>query len=105
VREQAAIDSITEHGWLAACPPAFRAWAVANLRWRGFGAGDGITYAGDEDGGFYCVGDGQLSFFTGQGRADLGTSHFGLPGAWLGLGTIIGRTRTGWRRIRANGNI
>lgn len=94
-READALASITNHGWLAACPAAFRDWVTANIRWRAFAAGEGITQFGENEGGLYCVGDGQLHFVAGIGMPDVGTSYLGLPGAWWGHAPLLNGGRVG----------
>jgi CRP-like cAMP-binding protein len=83
-RPTAAVATITQHGWLAACPEPFQQWTLANLQWRRFEGGTGITSAGTRDGGLYCIGEGQAGYVSGIGSADIGTSYFGLPGCWFG---------------------
>jgi CRP/FNR family transcriptional regulator, cyclic AMP receptor protein len=86
---------VASHGWLAACPADFRDWMIANLSWQRFSAGSGITYGGDDEGGLYCVGDGQIAFVASIGSADAGTGHNGLPGTWWGHAPLLGGPRVG----------
>lgn len=86
---------VASHGWLAACPADFRDWMIANLSWQRFSAGSGITYGGDDEGGLYCVGDGQIAFVASIGSADSGTGHNGLPGTWWGHAPLLGGPRLG----------
>lgn len=94
-RQSAAVDTVSRYGWLATCPAEFRDWLLAAMRWQFFSAGDGVMHGGDTDGGVYCVGDGQVSFVSGLGMPDIGTSHFGLPGNWWGHAPLIGFPRVG----------
>lgn len=94
-REKSAIEMVASHGWLAACPADFRDWMLANLAWQRFSAGSGITYGGDDEGGLYCVGDGQIAFVASIGSADSGTGHNGLPGTWWGHAPLLGGPRVG----------
>lgn len=86
---------VARHGWLAACPSDFRDWMIANLSWQRFSAGSGITYGGDDQGGLYCVGDGQVAFVASIGSTDAGTGHNGLPGTWWGHAPLLGWARVG----------
>jgi len=94
-RQIAAADRVARFGWLSTCPADFRDWMLANVRWQHFLAGDGVMHGGVTDGGVYCVGDGQVSFVSGLGMPDIGTSHFGLPGNWWGHAPLIGFPRVG----------
>ena len=94
-RQQSAITMVASHGWLAACPVDFRDWAIANLSWQQFPTGSGITYGGDDAGGLYCVGDGQIAFVASISSADTGTGHNGLPGTWWGHAPLLGGPRVG----------
>ena len=94
-RLAAAIATISQSGWLAVTPPGFRDWALAQLQWRAYAAGEGITHAGHEDGALYCVGDGQVHFVSGLGMDDIGTGYIGLPGIWWGHAPLLGGERVG----------
>jgi CRP-like cAMP-binding protein len=94
-RQKSAITMVASHGWLAACPADFRDWMIANLTWQRFSAGNGITHGGDDEGGLYCVGDGQIAFVASIGSADAGTGHNGLPGTWWGHAPLLGGPRVG----------
>lgn len=94
-RQKAAIETVASTGWLAVCPEPFREWMLGHMRWQAFSAGDGVMHGGDTEGGVWCVGDGQVSFVSGLGMPDIGTSHFGLPGNWWGHAPLIGFPRVG----------
>jgi len=85
-----AIAAITATGWLAITPPDFRDWVVAQLQWRGFAGGEGISHAGDDGGAIYVVGEGQVHFSAGFGGDDIGIIGIGLPGTWFGHAPLIG---------------
>ena len=40
----AASAFVARNGWLVACKPEFRDWALANLQWRLYPAGTGISH-------------------------------------------------------------
>jgi CRP-like cAMP-binding protein len=89
-REAAAIAAICATGWLAITPAGFRDWALLQLQWRSFAAGEGISHAGDDGGAIYVVAEGQVHFTAGFGVDDIGISVIGLPGMWFGLAPLIG---------------
>jgi CRP-like cAMP-binding protein len=94
-RERAASTFLVSNGWLATCEPAFRDWIGTTLRWKAYPAGTGITHAGDDTGGIYCVGDGQVNFDAKVGVDDIGTSYMALPGMWWGYAPLFGSGRFG----------
>lgn len=87
-------DVISQIGWLSGCTPAFRKWVLKTLQWRLVQSGTGISFAGDEDGGFFCLGQGQVTFQIGLGGT-LATGYFGFPGSWWGQGPLLGVARLG----------
>ena len=91
----AASAFVARNGWLVACKPEFRDWALANLQWRLYPAGTGISHAGDTEGALYCIGHGPVGFVAGTGVADIGASYFGLPGMWWGHAPLLGGKRQG----------
>ena len=94
-RQQSAIATIASHGWLAACSADFREWMIANLAWQEFAAGSGISHGGDDEGGLFCIGEGQVAFVASIGSPGAGMGHNGLPGTWWGHGPLLGGRRVG----------
>lgn len=94
-RMTAASGFVARNGWMVACKPDFRDWALANLQWRLYPPGGGISHAGDTEGALYCIGAGQVSFVAGVGVANIGASYFGLPGMWWGHAPLLGGKRQG----------
>jgi CRP-like cAMP-binding protein len=94
-RQQSAIATIASHGWLAACSADFREWMIANLAWQEFAAGSGISHGGDDEGGLFCIGEGQVAFVASIGSPGAGMGHIGLPGTWWGHGPLLGGRRVG----------
>lgn len=94
-RQETAIATIANHGWLAACSADFRAWMIANLSWQEFSAGSGISHGGDHEGGLFCVGAGQVAFVPSIGSPTAGMGHNGLPGSWWGYAPMMGGQRVG----------
>jgi CRP-like cAMP-binding protein len=90
----AAPDVISRAGWLAACARPFADWVVKTLQWRLVQPGTGISFAGDAEGGFFCLGRGQITFQTSLGST-LVTGYFGYPGSWWGQAPLLGLPRTG----------
>ncbi len=90
----AAPDVIDRAGWLPACQPAFRRWVLETLQWRLVPAGTCVSFAGDREGGFFCLAQGQITFYACLGGA-LVTGYFGHPGAWWGHAPLLGIPRTG----------
>lgn len=90
-----ATSYIAANGWLASCTPGFRDWMLQQLQWQHYRSGTGISHAGDTEGALYCVADGQARFAAGVGTADIGSSHFGLPGSWWGHAPLMGGKRLG----------
>jgi CRP-like cAMP-binding protein len=90
----AAPDVVDRAGWLPTCSPAFRRWVLESLHWRLVPSGSGVSFAGDQDGGFFCLAQGQITFYTSLGHS-LVTSYFGHPGTWWGQAPLVGLPRTG----------
>ena len=93
LRHQSALATIASHGWLAACSADFRDWMIANLSWRDFSAGSGISHGGDDEGGLFCVGEGQIAFVASIGSPGAGMGYNGLPGSWWGHAPLLGGQR------------
>jgi CRP-like cAMP-binding protein len=94
-RQQSALATIASHGWLAACSADFRDWMIANLSWQDFSAGSGISHGGDDEGGLFCVGEGQIAFVASIGSPGAGMGYNGLPGSWWGHAPLLGGQRVG----------
>jgi len=94
-RQKSAIATIVTYGWLAACSADFREWMIANLAWQDFSAGSGISHGGDDQGGLFCVGDGQIAFVASIGSPGAGMCYNGLPGSWWGHAPLLGGQRVG----------
>lgn len=96
---RAAPEVIDRAGWLASCRQPFRSWVLATLQWRLVPAGTVITLAGDDDGGAFCLAQGQITFQAGLGGT-LVTSYFGHPGSWWGTAPLMGLPRIGTATAR-----
>jgi CRP-like cAMP-binding protein len=91
---QATPDAVERVGWLANCRPSFRNWVLETLHWRLVPSGSAITFAGDDDGGIFCLARGQVTFHASLGGS-LVTSYFGHPGSWWGMAPLLGLARAG----------
>lgn len=92
--ELAAPDVVDRAGWLATCRPDFRAWVLRTLQWRFVPVGTGVTFSGDQEGGYFCLAQGQVTFHISLGGT-LVTSYFGHPGSWWGQAPLLGIARIG----------
>lgn len=90
----AAPDVIDRAGWLPTCRPAFRRWVLESLQWRFVSSGTSVSFAGDREGGFFCLAMGQITFYASLGHS-LVTSYFGHPGTWWGHAPMLDYPRTG----------
>ena len=90
----AAPDVIDRAGWLPTCQPGFRRWVRQTLQWRLVADGTGVTFAGDPEGGIFCLAQGQIAMHVSLGSS-LVTGNFGHPGIWWGMGPILGLPRVG----------
>jgi CRP-like cAMP-binding protein len=80
---------LTENGWLAAMPDAFRDAILRICELQEFKAGDTIYLAGDPPGGIYGICDGALGMTSALGSAMSPVAHVGQPGAWTGVGPLL----------------
>ena len=87
---------LARYGWLAHCSSAFRDFMLANLHEQDVSPGVAMTHAGDSEGGFYGLIEGQIAFVTTIGNAGVGVSQFGFPGSWWGQGPLLGNDRIGF---------
>lgn len=87
-------DVVDRAGWLPSCQPAFRHWVRHTLQWRLIRAGTAISLSGDEEGGLFCLAQGQVAMYITLGST-LVTGGFGHPGIWWGMGPLLGLPRVG----------
>jgi CRP-like cAMP-binding protein len=86
---------LARFGWLAGCRPAFRAYVLAHLRHAEMQPGQTVSFAGDAEGGFYALEEGQIAFVITCGGSWSSLGHAGFPGTWWGQGPLIGVPRVG----------
>ncbi|MFN3370111.1 MAG: Crp/Fnr family transcriptional regulator [Sphingomonadaceae bacterium] len=60
-----------------------------------------MTHAGDTEGGFHAMVEGQGAFMSASSHEETGISFMGYPGTWWGQGPLLGLPRSGFTVARS----
>lgn len=94
------VHVLEQTGWLAHCTPEFRAFSLGHLVELEVAPGGAMTHAGDTEGGFYALIQGQGALVVTIGSPLSGLTYFGFPGSWWGQAPLLGLPRVGFATAR-----